>query len=204
MNVRGLRQSRKRMQVFQWLLDQNMHVYLLQETHLMQEQHSKWKTNWGGECFFSGNDSNKEGVAILINPSCSLKVINSYNIVEGRILGVHLTVNETNYLIVNIYGPNKDSIDLFVSLETFLGNHKDKHVLLGGDFNTVLNVNTDKRNGNQNTHLNCRKKLFDIIESEELTDIWRILNPEKKSSHGTAHQSQQFSVDSIIFLFRLV
>ena len=38
----------------------------------------------------------------------------------------------------------------------------------------------DKRNGNSNYHSKIRKILNDIINSCELNDVWRILNPEKK------------------------
>ena len=54
-----------------------------------------------------------------------------------------------------------------------------KVLLLGGDFNTVLNVDQDKKNGNFNTHKVCREKLKSIVNTSNLVDIWRILNPEK-------------------------
>ena len=50
---------------------------------------------------------------------------------------------------------------------------------MGGDFNTVLNVDLDKKNGNLHTHKKCREKINSFINTSKIVDIWRILNPDK-------------------------
>ena len=40
---------------------------MLQETHSNDQITEVWKKDWTGESHFSGNKTNKEGVAFLIN-----------------------------------------------------------------------------------------------------------------------------------------
>ena len=47
------------------------------------------------------------------------------------------------------------------------------NLLLGGDFNTVLDSNIDKHNGKNDTHKRCRTKINHIIDTYNLIDIWR-------------------------------
>ena len=49
-------------------------------------------------------------------------------------------------------------------------------------FNLVLDVRKDKSGGNPVTHKNCLKKVQYIIDSLDLIDIWRVLNPDAKRS----------------------
>ena len=53
-------------------------------------------------------------------------------------------------------------------------------LILGGDFNLVLDVRRDKSGGNPVTHQNCFEKVKYIIDSLDLIDIWRVLNPDAK------------------------
>jgi len=50
-------------------------------------------------------------------------------------------------------------------------------VILGGDFNCVLNVNLDKKGGRPVTHTNSVGKIKHIMEEFSLVDIWRLKNP---------------------------
>jgi len=42
--------------------------------------------------FFSGNSSKCEGVAILIQPNCNVEIIDSVQIIEGRILALNVII----------------------------------------------------------------------------------------------------------------
>jgi len=44
----------------------------------------------------------------------------------------------------------------------------------------VLDLNKDKKGGLAKTHRNALKVVQDLSESLELSDAWRILNPEAK------------------------
>ena len=62
---------------------------------------------------------------------------------------------------------------VFNKLDDYITNNADKNVIIGGDFNTVLDVDMDRKNGLKNTHKNIRAKLKQIINTNNLIDIWR-------------------------------
>ena len=57
---------------------------------------------------------------------------------------------------------------------------KCDEIIIGGDFNLVLDVLKDKTGGKATTHRNSRKELKCIQDNLDLMDIWRDLNPEAK------------------------
>ena len=62
----------------------------------------------------------------------------------------------------------------------YLSNNEDKTFIIGGDFNTVLDIKTDKKNGRIDTHKKCREIIKSIMNINDLTDIWRTKHPSKK------------------------
>ena len=53
-----------------------------------------------------------------------------------------------------------------------------EEIILGGDFNLVMNVTKDKEGGKLTKHRDSLKVIQNIRDSLDLTDIWRDLNPE--------------------------
>ena len=150
-----------------------------------------WEREWGKYCFFSGKSTNSEGVGILLNPNLSCEILDHIKLVSGRLQALEIQIQEKLVTIINIYGPNKDEIDIFQILELYISTHKDKKFkfIIGGDFNTVLDIHLDKKNGKLDTHKSCRQKITDILETYDLTDIWRDKHPTLK--HFTWHSSQK-------------
>ena len=89
----------------------------------------------------------------------------------------NLTVDEQNFLISCIYGPNQDVPSFYQDLFDQLPNYDSKHILIGGDFNLVLDQEKDSKY-RQPSHPNCVNTIKDLMEEWELIDIWRSLNPE--------------------------
>lgn len=145
LNVRGLGNKQKRQQLFEWLDSQPCSIYMLQETHSNNYHSEIWKKEWKGESYFSGNKTNKEGVAILIKKDSNIKIVNTNELIIGRLISIDITINEREFTLLNIYGPNDDNISLFATLETFLLQNNDKNIIAGGDFNTVIDTKVDKK-----------------------------------------------------------
>ena len=55
-----------------------------------------------------------------------------------------------------------------------------EEIILGGDFNLVLNAQKDKKGGSPVTHEKSLQKVKFIFDSLDLTDIWRFLNADTK------------------------
>jgi exonuclease III len=64
-NVKGLADEKKRKEVFNWLREKKMNVYMLQETHFTKENENIIEAEWGFKCIFSNCSSQSCGVAYI-------------------------------------------------------------------------------------------------------------------------------------------
>jgi len=53
-------------------------------------------------------------------------------------------------------------------------------IIIGGDFNQVLDTEKGKKGGLARTHQKALKVVQDFSENFDLTDVWRVFNPETK------------------------
>ena len=200
LNVRGLGNKEKRSKVFQWLKTQEQSFYCLQETHITQKSKIEWETEWGHLAFFSGNSSNSQGLAILVNKNISkANIVCHKEIVPGRIQALEVIIENKNIILLNLYGPNNDTIFIFEKLKSFLFDNTDKYFIITGDFNTVLDTELDKFGGIKNTHPNCRKHILEFIKEYDLVDIWRLQHPNIKKY--TWHSSKKPRISSRLDYF---
>jgi len=179
LNVRGLNNSNKRESLFKWFDEKNYTVCLLQETHTSELTKTQWKSEWNETSFFSGTKSNSEGLGILIKNRDNVSIGDFKELIPGRLFTIDITINNQELTLINVYGPNNDDTSFFEQLELHLLQNLDKNYIIGGDFNTILNPQLDKKNGKQDTHTKCRNTINNIINSCNLIDIWRASHPEQ-------------------------
>ena len=100
-----------------------------------------------------------------------------------------LLVIEKEYIILYIYAPNKaaDNYNFLTKIEEFVISNDSETIIIGGDFNTVIDCDIDKKNGNINNNKRNRAKINNIIENNDINDIWRLLNPNVR--HYTWHSN---------------
>ena len=55
-----------------------------------------------------------------------------------------------------------------------------EEIIMGGDFNLVMDVQRDKKGGNATTHRNSLHEVQNIANSLDQIDEWRTLNPDGK------------------------
>ena len=89
LNVRGLRNHVKRRSIFRFLKDQNYLFYFLQETYSKPGDEIIWKSEWGGDIFFSHGSTHSR---ILINPLHGQTVNNLNKDENGRMGLLQLAV----------------------------------------------------------------------------------------------------------------
>ena len=82
--------------------------------------------------------------------------------------------------LVNIYAPNNDNPAFFQNLLCHILSFECKEVIVGGDFNLVLDVHKDKKGGNLTTHSNSLKEVQNMENLLDLIDVWRVFNPDTK------------------------
>ena len=96
--------------------------------------------------------SNKEGVAILFNNNFTFKVLMQICNKEGRYINIDFEVGELILTICNIYAPNKDDPIFFQNVREQMIMFRYEKIILGGDFNLVMDVTKDKKGGKLTTH----------------------------------------------------
>ena len=169
LNVNGLGDDFKRQSLLLWLKKFNCDIIFLQETHSVVSVENRWKSEWGGDIFFSHGESNKKGVAILVNNKLDYKVNEEIVDENGRYIILNISVDGTDFLLVNFYAPTKnfeaEQVVYIDQLRILLEDQLDQNMILGGDFNTVLNPDIDKKGGSQyNTPLRYTDKLKKLYE----------------------------------------
>ena len=180
LNVRGLGNSAKRRETFHWLKSKKFSIYLLQEVHCSEEMSHLWASEWGYKTLFTSFSSSKAGVSILFNNNFDLQIIKTYIDTSGRYILCDLKANGKNLTLANIYAPNEDDPAFFKCLFDHLQDFQGDDIIIGGDFNLVLDVEKDKKGGLAKTHRNAQKTVYEICENLDIVDAWRVLNPDAR------------------------
>ena len=65
-----------------------------------------------------------------------------------------LLINEKEYIFLNIYAPNNltENYNFLIKVEEFVISNDSETIIVGGDFNTVINIDMDQKNGNINNN----------------------------------------------------
>lgn len=79
---------------------------------------------------------------------------------------------------LNIYASNDDNPAFFENVLTHLLSFDCENIVFGGDFNLAMDIQKDKKGGIPVTHINASKGVQHIIDLLDITDIWRLLNPD--------------------------
>ena len=179
-NCQGLNDCKKRRDVFHYLKLKKFDIYFLQDTHFETEMENYIEAEWGYRAYFSSFSSASRGVAILFNNSFEFKVKKVVKDCNGNYLLIMMEMNNDDFLLVNIYGPNKDEPEFYTSLLNKIVECNCSNVLMAGDWNLVLNPSKDYENYRNINNVKAQETVFSIIDALNMNDIWRDLNPESR------------------------
>lgn len=148
LNVRGLNKSDKRRKVFRWIHQQKAQIVFLQETFSTKDVQTKWRSEWGGQVFYSHGSNHSKGVMILINPNFNIQIQRTIHDKSGRFLILKASIEESDVVFVNVYAPNDNAsqITFYKILQDRLKEFSDDNLIIAGDFNCPLSP-LDKRGG---------------------------------------------------------
>ena len=199
-NVHGLQNKEKRKSIF-YFLKQKADIICLQETH--SEPSINWDTEWGDKrCYWSHGSSAARGVAILVYPRSSIKIIENFCDQLGRIVGISYEDASEQFVLLNLYAPNDDRPDFFVNAFRLLENYTTRRIILG-DFNITLNKMLD-RIQNASNNDKSTEVIEQYIEDTMMCDIWRVRNPESKIYtyiHKKSRQNPEMIGSRLDFIF---
>ena len=177
-NVQGLGNSQKRRDVFQYLRQKNSSIYFLQDTHFTEKQEQYIRSEWGYDCYFNSFTSQSRGVSILFNNNFDFKVKQEIKDKEGNFLILIINTMQKDIALVNIYGPNQDNPIFYQSIKDHLTKISYAGLILGGDWNLVLDPNIDYYNYRNINNPRSQEKVLNMMDLLNLSDVWREINPE--------------------------
>ena len=177
-NCQGLNNTKKRRDVFHYLRNKKFSVYFLQDTHFENKMEQYILSEWGYQGYFSSHTSNARGVGILFNNNFEFKIKQVVKGDGGNSLMVLVEIKQKDFLFVNIYGPNKDEPDFYNNLAQKIKLLNVSNVIIGGDFNLVLDPSRDYHNYKHVNNPKARETVEKMITELQLNDIWRDLNPD--------------------------
>lgn len=187
-NVRGIRQEIKRHSIYQYIKKKNIDICFLQETHSTDKDENQWKNEWGGEVYYSHGTSQARGVMVLVRPGFDLKVDNIIKGDFGRFIYMKILTQGAQINVLNIYAPNLEAEQLrfYRDLDTLMEGVQEVNDkwIIGGDFNVIFDPDMDRKGGNfrgTNAYISVIEVLDEIIEKNNLCDIWRVRHPELRS-----------------------
>ena len=185
LNVRGLRDSKKRREIFRWLKrfhDGNDSIIFLQETHTVERDKAIWEKEWGGDVYLSDFKQNSRGVAILLPKKIDFIIDNVQISTDGRKIILEISKNEITYCLINIYSPTQDLEDdqimFYKNLLIDVENNVGKKLIIGGDFNLCLKPIDNSNNILKKSK--ARDDVMQMIKDYNLLDIWRLHHPDIK------------------------
>ena len=185
-NCNGLGEKCKRQKVFTYIKDKLQKGFcFLQETHSTEALEKIWKTQWGGELFFSHGQSNSTGCAIGVSKDFPFRIIKQSKDSDGRFLILEVEIDDDKFLLINLYNANTETDQLRVldQLLSKLDEHDEDGLcrpIFGGDLNLIFDSVLDSSGGNPTLKKRSLAKLMKILDKLDAHDIFRIRYPTLK------------------------
>ena len=186
LNVRGLRDRGKRKSILEWCKHKKGDILFFQETYSTPEVETRWKSELGGNAYFSHGTNHSRGVLVFIAPTLNIDIIDLKIDEEGRFIFLKGVIQGMKILFGNFYFPTRDKereqIQFLKDLEKIILEiwSREYELVLGGDYNLIM----DKKLDYMGSNIPSRNKFNDIFEDFLdrycLEDVWRKKNPNEK------------------------
>ena len=181
-NVRGLRNNKKRLALYEWVKEKEYEIILLQETHChLKKETIKWGKEWKGKSIWCKGTSRSKGVTVLFKEYSRLEYSNEVIDPNGRFIALDIKINENKYRIINIYAPNQEyeRVKFFNEMNELVNLDDDMEVIIGGDYNCTLENDIDRYKCCSSADVG-QIDLKYFMDSYKLEDIWRRRNPTER------------------------
>lgn len=186
LNANGLQVASKRRAIFHTMRQLDLDFCLLQETHSTTDLAAVWQREWGGEIIYSHGLSNARGTAILVKRNSDFEILAEATDDEGRVTILKIKNEQSTIVLGNVYAPTQDDstqqIKIIDFIEDVLETFQCQDIILGGDFNLILNPNLDRIDLSTATGVSgrYRDRINALLHELHLCDVWRLMNSNKK------------------------
>ncbi len=176
LNARGLRNGLKRKALFLFIKQLKVDFAFLQESHSNIKDTSLWKAQWGSDIWFSHGTEHSAGVSDL-KGHFGGEMLQSLCDKQGHNVCLVCRIRDIVFILVNIYGYNRrsENDELLGSLDAKLTiltqKYLNAHLIIGGDFNIVLNESLDRWPPGKPSLANSSLKT--LMNKYDLYDVWR-------------------------------
>ena len=136
---------------------------------------------WGGKVAYSHGSSHSRGVMILFKPRLDVCIEKIITDKYGRCVLTETTIDDKKTVFVNVYAPNEPRNQVSFQNELFMSILKEyitENVVLGGNFNCVINSLDKKGDKPFDTKKVSVIELQNLIKTNNLVDSWRFKNPD--------------------------
>ncbi len=190
-NVCGLNNPVKRGKVLSHLKTLTSDIMFLQETHLNNNLHGRLRAKWIGEIYHSAFSSKARGGAVLIRRNVLFLQKKTIADKEGCYIIVIGEIHNISITLVNIYATNTDYPIFFQKVFALILDISQTNLIIGGDFNTVLDTYLDLSSTRKAPKNASTEFLNTYINNTNILDIWRIMNPSGRdySFYSPVHNS---------------
>ena len=135
---------------------------------------------------YTNSTQESRGVAIAIKATIYHEVLEEFRDVEENYIILKIKIQGSEILLGAIYGPNNNDVGFFEALKRVVLTN-GKPVILGGDFNTILDTrrggeNLDREGEGVVPNIQNSRFLNSVIEDGILFDPFRILYPNSRES----------------------
>ena len=116
----------------------------------------------------------------MLSKTIAYKVLSCDTDVNGRYIILNVEILSDNYSLLNMYAPKikRPREHFFATLQEQIAEKSNGVKILGGDFNEVLTT-TDRVTQSKYKRNKTLSGLVDLMKHLNLTDIWKLKNPEK-------------------------
>ena len=177
-NCQGLGNQQKRRDIFHYLKQKSFSIYCLQDTHFDRKMEKYIQSEWGYKAYFASYKTNSRGVAVLFNNNFEFKIRSVKKDQNGNYIIISFSAMEKDLLLVNVYGPNRDSPQFYSDLLQTIKQYNNHNIIAVGDWNLVMDPVYDYYNYKHVNNPKSRLVIDTMMTELELTDVWRENNPE--------------------------
>jgi exonuclease III len=123
----------------------------------------------------------RRGVAILIKNEIDFVLIEKIVDSDENILILKCKINNYEFLLGSVYGPNKDTKEFFEDLQSYVQGANSKRVIIGGDWNLTPSAEAPPDNLDTYKMLSppsCKRTEWfrEVCEKNSLVDIFRLVH----------------------------
>ena len=105
MNAGGLRDNKKRNNLFFWL-QQKQYDVMLQETYWTDNLKIKIQKEWEGTTIINPGTEHSKGTAILFKNKLNFELLSTHKSEDSRTLLINIKFEGETFTLINLYAPN--------------------------------------------------------------------------------------------------